>query len=102
MQYLDLVLHLLDVVADAPESELSLPQKINFIHEAQQTFGRTALVLGGGAAFGMPAGRRSLLGAIDRPLQPVELRVGSGRYRAQACTIWAWSRPCTRRTFCRA
>jgi len=56
IQYLDLVLHLLDVVADAPESELSLPQKINFIHEAQQTFGRTALVLGGGAAFGMPGG----------------------------------------------
>ena len=51
-QYQELVLHLLDTVLYASEDQLPWQAKVDFFHEAQQSFGRTVLVLSGGAAFG--------------------------------------------------
>ena len=46
------MLHMLDMIWHASEEEMPTQTRLEFFHDAQQSFGRTALVLSGGAAFG--------------------------------------------------
>lgn len=47
--YIDLMGRGLDLVASAPESQISRVVKLDFLHRAQHCYGRSALMLSGGA-----------------------------------------------------
>jgi TAG lipase/steryl ester hydrolase/phospholipase A2/LPA acyltransferase len=40
------------MVCDSDSEELSLEEKLSFMHETRHAFGRTALLLSGGASLG--------------------------------------------------
>ncbi|KAE8702464.1 Triacylglycerol lipase SDP1L [Hibiscus syriacus] len=50
--YIDEVLTQLRMVCDSDSEELSLEEKLSFMHETRHAFGRTALLLSGGASLG--------------------------------------------------
>ncbi|CAI8613890.1 unnamed protein product [Vicia faba] len=51
-EYLDEVTTQLRMVCDSDSEELSLEEKVAFMHETRHAFGRTALLLSGGASLG--------------------------------------------------
>ena len=51
-EYIDEVLTQLRMVCDSDSEELSLEEKLAFVHETRHAFGRTALLLSGGASLG--------------------------------------------------
>uniref|UniRef100_A0A2P2JI03 Triacylglycerol lipase SDP1 n=1 Tax=Rhizophora mucronata TaxID=61149 RepID=A0A2P2JI03_RHIMU len=51
-EYIDEVLTQLRMVCESETEELSLEEKLSFMHETRHAFGRTALLLSGGASLG--------------------------------------------------
>lgn len=51
-EYIDEVSTQLRMVCDSDSEELSLEEKLSFMHETRHAFGRTALLLSGGASLG--------------------------------------------------
>lgn len=51
-EYIDEVTTQLRMVCDSDSEELSLEEKLSFMHETRHAFGRTALLLSGGASLG--------------------------------------------------
>jgi TAG lipase/lysophosphatidylethanolamine acyltransferase len=51
--YIDEVIVCLEYIAQATNTELPYQMKLDFFHETRQSFGCSALVLEGGATFGM-------------------------------------------------
>lgn len=51
--YINWVVKILKFIQNAPDNEVPMSEKFSFFMEVRQRFGRTALLLSGGAAFGM-------------------------------------------------
>ncbi|KAI8912669.1 acyl transferase/acyl hydrolase/lysophospholipase [Gorgonomyces haynaldii] len=51
--YLEEIVYIFDVLGETPFKEINLQQKIELFNDIKQTFGNTALLLYGGATFGL-------------------------------------------------
>jgi len=52
-RYIDEICEALRHIADVPDDQLSHAEKLHFFHETALSFGRSALMLSGGASFGL-------------------------------------------------